>query len=129
MAKININPVDSKGNLVSEHDMVSAAVGILHGLHSLANLRSAVRKVEASYIDENNGFRMIVHFADPLGNESYHATDYRFIGNKSPKPSAQEIMEQFSDPKSLRVFIRDFLVKSRHKLNQAEQELERQIGA
>lgn len=129
MSKINVHALDGEGNLVSATDLVAAVTGVREGLQRLGGMRKAVKKVDVAYIyGAESGFKMVVHFADPLGNESYMATDYRFIGRKTPKPAAQEITDHFAGQHDLQSFMKEFLLKSRSKLRQARQELERQLN-
>jgi hypothetical protein len=131
MCKININVVDGDGVLVSDTDLNAATTGIRWGLIQLGELLHAVKKVEISYTHEKTGFRMTVHFADPLGNESYCGTDYRFIGSGSQRPSAKEISDFFTNQTNAGLYVRmkEFLLSGRRKLRKARATLERQLLA
>lgn len=125
--RITLNPVDDTGALVPSYDMASLVTGIQDGIQALGPLSSAVKKVDASFTHEM-GLRITIHFLDPLGNEGYFATDYRFIGRKLPRPSPKEICELFEDKKELQFCMRKFLSNAKEKLKEAGEELELQLG-
>jgi hypothetical protein len=125
--KININPIDDNGVLVPSKDLTSLIAGVRDGIQSLGPLSEAIKKIEASFT-HNNGLKITIHFADPLGNESYFGTDYRFIGKKSPRPSFEEICEIFKDKNGFIYYMRKFLAGAQQKLADAQKNLERQIA-
>lgn len=124
--KFNINPFSDVGALVPNNDLCSLVTGLNDGIFAMGRLSHAIKKIEASFT-YNGGLALTIHFVDPLGNESFHATDYRFIGKKSLRPSAEEICEIFLPENHLANFIRVFLLKAEKKLEHAREVLRIQL--
>ena len=129
MSRIIVFTEYDNGNLVSAEDLTVAVVSIQQGLQDLGNLRKAVTKVVADYEGEVDGLDLVIHFRDPIGVESFYATDHRFIGNKDPKPSAPEIAKIFSRTGDLSNIMKKFLENSRSRIESAQQKLKRQLSA
>ena len=79
--------------------------------------------------DGNLGPRFKVIFADPLDTESAHAFDYRFVGSKTPSPSADEIAEALAieDYPGVQYFIREHLDRCYLRIAYAKNALGKQL--
>lgn len=127
---ININPVNSKGDLVSETDLISAVAGTRKGLEKLGRLATAIRKIDISFDQgDEGGLRMTICYADPIGNESFYEIDWRLFPRMALCPSAAEISGFLLHQNTLVRHMKDFLEKSKARFSEAQETLMFQLQA
>lgn len=128
MSKINISlPASPDGDCITAEQVAAVYQGCLKTLECLGDLASMVNAIRVKFVRvaETNTFgpSFEIFHTDPLGNEVWHSSSYRFMGVRgegkdgNPNPSAEEIVDHFCGPRGvLPAFIRVHLARGAKKL-------------
>jgi hypothetical protein len=95
MIKLSIDLLmdEGAGVLVSQEGLKELTFSCQKVLEGLGQLAPLVEVFRVTWVNYGKGFGpiVIVYFHDPMGGKCSHQTDYRFMGNHSPNPTADDI--------------------------------------
>jgi len=108
-------------------EISSGCMRVLDGLGSLASLVEVFRVTWVNLDDKGFGPAITVYFHDPMGQKGSHSTDFRFMGRKTPAPTADEISSCVLE--HLAQIMNDQILMSKPKFAEAKMAYEALGGA
>ena len=129
MSKISIELLrDDSGSYVPSEMLTAITIGCLQTLERLGKIGEMIEVFKITFTSFPNGRKydeagpvFKVHFRDPLGTKCSHGPDFRFMGKKTPNPTAAEISEHLSS--ELPRFLKEPLERAKGKIEEATSSL------
>lgn len=95
MIKLSVNLImdEERGVLVNPEGLKEIAFACQKVLLELGTLARLIEVFRITWVNHGKGFgpEISIYFHDPMGEKCSHTTDYRFMGNRSINPTADDI--------------------------------------